>query len=148
MTTALTVRTIHVKGDTDLKVLSRWFPAADFKAAKGKDQVQSRVENSTVDHGVLDRDFATDEQVQATRMPESRLVILSRYCIENYLLEPDIIAAALTKLNIGDAHPMHSWTEAITFAAHCRIGEQHWHSTQQPMPSLPNGVSGSHWIVN
>jgi hypothetical protein len=111
MTTALTVRTIHVEGDTDHKVLSRWFPAADFKAAQGKDQVRSRVENSTVDYGVLDRDFATDEQVQATRMPESRLIILSRYCIENYLLEPDIIAAAFAELNLTDEHPAHIWLD-------------------------------------
>ncbi len=105
MTTALTLRTIHVEGGADFAVLSRWFPAVQFKGASGKDKVRSKVEHSTSDCGVLDRDFATDEQVQASNAPESRIAILSRYCIENYLLEPDIIVAALTELNLPNEHP-------------------------------------------
>ena len=140
MTTALTVRTIHVEGDTDLKVLSRWFPAMQFEEAGGKDKVRQRMKNSTVDYGVLDRDFATDEQVQASRMPESRLVILSRYCIENYLLEPDIIAAAFSALELTDGHPariwlneahirhtLHDWGNALALYAAANAIVSQWH---------------------
>ncbi len=111
MITTLTVHTIYVEGDDDLAVLSRWFPVIQFKKAGGKDEVRRCVENSAADRGVLDRDFATDAQVQASCATESRTVILSRYCIENYLLEPDIIAAAYAAVNLDAEHPAHQWLE-------------------------------------
>lgn len=111
MTTALTLHIVYVEGDDDLAVLSHWFPAVQFKKAGGKDEVRRRVENSIADCGVLDRDFATDEQVQASHTPESRIVILSRYCIENYLLEPDIIVAAMTELHRPDEHSARIWLD-------------------------------------
>jgi hypothetical protein len=111
MITSLTVHTIYVEGDDDLAVLSRWFPVTQFKKAGGKDEVRRRVENSAADCGVLDRDFATDAQVLASCTTAGRTVILSRYCIENYLLEPDIIAAACAALNLADEHPAHIWLD-------------------------------------
>ena len=128
MIPTLTVHTTYVEGGTDLTVLSKWFPAPNFALPDddkgGKDKVRRKVKNSAIDCGVLDRDFATDEQVQASQLPESRIVILSRYCIENYLLEPDIIAAACAALNLGDEHPARIWMEAV----HIRHTLHNWGS--------------------
>jgi hypothetical protein len=122
MTAALTVRTVYVEGDDDLAVLTRWFPAAQFKKAGGKEEVRRRVEQSDRVYGVLDRDFATDAQVAAGIVPDSRLVILSRYCIENYLLEPDIITAALMQHPLAAGLPAESWLDE----AHIRRTFHEW----------------------
>lgn len=114
MTHALTLHTVYVEGEGDLGVLSRWFPEVQFKKAEGKDRVRSQVEGTLTDCGVLDRDFATDEQVTLSCEIESRVVILSRYCIENYLLEPEIIAAALARLDLAVEHPARAWLDETT----------------------------------
>jgi hypothetical protein len=94
MTDSLSLHNIYVEGDDDINIFSRWFPRLQFKKAGGKDEVKSKVERDDESYGLLDRDFATDDQVAASREPDSRLIIMRRYCIENYLLEPTIIAAA------------------------------------------------------
>jgi len=37
MTHALTVKTVYVEGDDDLRILQAWFPYIQFKEAGGKD---------------------------------------------------------------------------------------------------------------
>jgi hypothetical protein len=102
MTRSLAAHNIYVEGDDDLQVLSHWFPHLQFTVVGGKDQVRSHVsrdENrARASHGLLDRDFAPDDEIADSRKAGSRLVIMRRYCIENYLLEPDIIASAVKSL--------------------------------------------------
>ena len=98
MTDSLSLHNIYVEGDDDINILSRWFPRLQFKRAGGKDEVKRKVERDDESYGLLDRDFATDGQVAASREPDSRLIIMHCYCIENYLLEPAIIATAIGQL--------------------------------------------------
>jgi hypothetical protein len=98
MTDSLSLHNIYVEGDDDINILSRWFPRLEFVKAGGKDKVRSKVEEDVDSYGLLDRDFTTDDEVAASREPGSRLIIMRRYCIENYLLEPPIIATAIRTL--------------------------------------------------
>ena len=93
---------VLVEGDDDLMVfeklyLERLVDVAFF--ATGGDQI---LENLLHDvqalrpdvetFGVRDRDFRSDAEVEASLTdPNSRLFILRRYCIENYLVEPQIV---------------------------------------------------------
>ncbi len=86
---------VCIEGKTDALVLPKWFPSVQFTPVGGKEQVKSRVNKQPLLHGLLDRDFVEDEAVAASQDQDSRLWILSRYSIENYLLEPAIIAGAL-----------------------------------------------------
>jgi len=110
MTRTLALRNIYVEGDNDRNILSSWFPRLQFETAGGKDKVKSKVEQDDLSYGLLDRDFATDDEVAASRAPHSRLVIMQRYCIENYLLEPTIIAAAVRQLSTVADH-LQSWLD-------------------------------------
>jgi len=102
MTRSLAAHNIYVEGNDDREILSIWFPQLPFKTVGGKDEVRKQVEKDESlgkkSHGLLDRDFATDNEVTDSRKPGSRLIIMRRYCIENYLLEPDIIASAVKLL--------------------------------------------------
>ena len=99
MTHPLTAKTVYVEGDDDVRILKAWFPSIpSFTKAGGKDEVAKRTQSDTACHGLKDRDFATDTEVAASRAPDSRLALLRRYCIENYLLEPDIIASAMSAM--------------------------------------------------
>jgi hypothetical protein len=101
MTNVLTLHQVYVEGADDVAVPSRWFPRLQFRAMNGKEAVRSRVEQEVGSFGLLDRDFAAEADVEASRGPGSRLAIMRRYAIENYLLEPDIIAAAANTLASG-----------------------------------------------
>jgi hypothetical protein len=76
--------------------------------------------------GLLDRDFATDEQVITSRDPTSRVAIMRRYAIENYLLEPTIIAEAVRQLlTTADAGQLRPWLdEAYTRAMFRRWADE------------------------
>jgi len=78
MTRSLSLRNVYVEGDDDVAVLSRWFPRLQFKASGGKDQVGRKVEQDSASYGLLDRDFAPDGEVEASREPHSRMVIMQR----------------------------------------------------------------------
>jgi len=93
MTSPLSPRIIYVEGKSDQKILERWFLDLKFEDAKGKNKVQSKAKEYHENWGLLDRDFADDKDVEASRQNNSRVIILRRYSIENYLLEPSIIAA-------------------------------------------------------
>ncbi|HBY96396.1 MAG TPA: hypothetical protein DEP84_21050 [Chloroflexi bacterium] len=102
MTSALSLRNIYVEGDDDVAVLSRWFPQLTFVPAGGKDEVRRRVAEDRASYGLLDRDFASDYEVDASRELNNRVVIMRRYTIENYFLDPSIVAEAIRQL-IPDA---------------------------------------------
>ena len=109
MTDSLSLSNIYVEGDDDANVLSRWFPRSHFIKAGGKDKVKSKVEQDDESDGLLDRDFADDDQAAASRETDSRLIIMQRYCIENYLLEPAIIATAVRQLQ--DLADLQDWLD-------------------------------------
>jgi len=111
MTNPLALRQVYVEGDEDVAVLSRWFPRVQFASVTGKDKVKSEVDRLAGGCGLLDRDFATDQDVEASRALDSRLVIMRRYAIENYLLEPDIVAAAVGELAASFPDQMASWQD-------------------------------------
>lgn len=101
---------IYVEGADDKYILSKWFPHLLFEDAKGKDNVPKRVDQNQASFGLLDRDFYSTDEVEASREDHSRLVILRRYCIENYLLDPAIIADVAQRLNNTHA-VLSSWSE-------------------------------------
>jgi hypothetical protein len=112
MTRSLSLHNIYVEGDGDVAVLSRWFPRLQFRAAGGKDQVRKKVRQDPESCGLSDRDFSTDEEVHASREADSRVVITRRYTIENYLLEPATIAAAVKRLvSFIDDEEIPAWRE-------------------------------------
>jgi hypothetical protein len=102
-------KAILVEGDTDFKVFRYWYSKefgeklvfyACKKEGGGKGCVKSRLEKAREvnipAYGIIDRDFCDDATVQASlNDPASRLFILSRHCIENYILEPDFVESVL-----------------------------------------------------
>lgn len=108
---ALTPFSIFVEGKDDLAVLKRWVPNLPFECAGGKDNVRSKIKPGSTHWGLLDRDFASNEQVRVSRQPGSHVILLQRYCIENYLLEPAIIAV-VAQTFINQHPPLAQWTEA------------------------------------
>lgn len=123
----LTPYTIYVEGDDDVNILKRWFPHLPFSKAGGKDSVKSKITAQSKNWGILDRDFADDAQVKASRLPGNRLILLNRYCIENYLLEPVLIAAVARSL-AHVAPALAKWTveteieqQIITWASELAI---------------------------
>jgi hypothetical protein len=129
MTRSLALYTIYVEGDDDRDILSPWFPHLQFKTAGGKDKVRRTVDEDQASYGLLDRDFAPEDQVAASREPHSRITIMQRYCIENYLLEPVIITAAVNPLRpitkslqawFDEAHVrqmLHQWASELALYA-------------------------------
>ncbi len=97
---------VLVEGDDDRDVLYRWFleRAADvvFYTASGSVNVvklANRIAALRPDvqvFGIRDRDFLSDAQVSAAfSTPNSLIFIWRRYCIENYLLEPEALLPEL-----------------------------------------------------
>ncbi|MFQ5342613.1 MAG: DUF4435 domain-containing protein [Anaerolineae bacterium] len=123
MTRSLSLRTIYVEGNDDVAVLSRWFPHLEFEAAGGKEQVRRQVERNLASYGLLDRDFTPNAEVEASREPHSRVVVMRRYTIENYLLEPTIIATAVSQLiPHADVDEVRIWLDET----HARQGIHEW----------------------
>lgn len=124
MTRLLTPGAISVEGDRDREILARWFPHLQFVAAGGKNNVHKRVAQSPRSWGVLDRDFADATAVNTSRLPASRVIILQRYCIENYLLEPGLIAT-VANLLLKDFPKLQLWTDEAYITQHLlRWGEE------------------------
>jgi len=110
---SLTPYTIYVEGDNDVNILKRWFPHLPFLKAGGKDRVRKEVKPQSKNWGILDRDFADDTIVEASRQPANRLVLLKRYCIENYLMEPALIAAVANSFS-STAPELTKWADEET----------------------------------
>jgi hypothetical protein len=111
-------KAVIVEGVTDSTIFQTWYPEKDFgdrltirpcrKEGGGKRCVKSRLEEvrkfgetfgmDIPVYGIIDRDFCDDATVQVSLdTPEERLFILSRYCIENYVLEPGLVHRELEK---------------------------------------------------
>ena len=110
MSRLLTPGTIFVEGDSDREILARWFVHLHFVAVNGKNNISKRVEQTSQSWGILDRDFVDEAAVNASRLPESRVIILRRYCIENYLLEPAMIAT-IARLLVNRFPTLQAWTD-------------------------------------
>jgi hypothetical protein len=105
----ITPGTIFVEGSEDQKILAAWFPHLQFVAEDGKNRVKSRLNQRTDCWGILDRDFADEVEVEQSWQNSNRLTLLRRYCIENYLLEPAMIAQAAERF--VTIHPeLQPWT--------------------------------------
>ena len=94
---------VFLEGDDDLRVFKTWFQQdlsrIYFFAAGGCSNVkrflQETLEHSTKKkiYGIIDRDFRTEEEVKSDKT--ENLFILTRYAIENYLLEADAVCDTL-----------------------------------------------------
>ncbi|MCE7990045.1 MAG: DUF4435 domain-containing protein [Caldilinea sp. CFX5] len=110
MNRLVTPGAIFVEGDSDRDILARWFPHLQFVVVNGKNNIHRRVEQVQQSWGLLDRDFADEAIVTTSRLPESRVFVLHRYCIENYLLEPATIAT-VAGLLVNRSPALQPWTD-------------------------------------
>jgi hypothetical protein len=115
MNRLVTPGAIFVEGDSDRAILARWFPHLQFVAVNGKNNIHKRIEQTSRSWGLLDRDFADETIVATSRLPESRVIVLRRYCIENYLLEPAMIAA-VAGLLVNRFPTLQPWTDEAHIA--------------------------------
>jgi len=98
------------EGPSDAAVLTRVLvggtisvPGLVVKAAHGSGlvrQVATYLSRETKDTvaSVQDRDFRTLDEVERSWAPDSRRFIWRRHMVENYLLEPPLIASALERI--------------------------------------------------
>jgi hypothetical protein len=97
---------VLVEGDDDRYVLREWFKEflseVEFYDCGGINNLNKWLED-LLSHGALkrayaitDRDFRADAEVDGSYAEDSRLFILRRYAIENYLLEPHPLWEVLT----------------------------------------------------
>lgn len=110
MNRLVTPGAIFVEGDSERDILARWFTHLQFVAVNGKNNIRKRVEQTSRSWGLLDRDFADEAIVTTSRLPESRVIVLRRYCIENYLLEPAMITA-VAGLLVNRFPTVQPWTD-------------------------------------
>jgi hypothetical protein len=110
MNRLVTPGAIFVEGDSDRNILARWFTHLQFVAVNGKNNIHKRVEQTSRSWGLLDRDFADEAIVTTSRLPESRVIVLRRYCIENYLLEPAMITV-VAGLLVNRFPTVRPWTD-------------------------------------
>lgn len=93
---------VLLEGDTDCEIFEEWYEEhldkLYFRPAGGYTGVESLL-NTALSYsvykrmyGIIDRDFHEDAEVAASlNNTTSHLYILTRYCIENYLLEPSAL---------------------------------------------------------
>lgn len=96
---------IWVEGPDDKETLREWFMErlgeVEFYAAGGWKTVENKLQEYLAHdipnvYGIIDRDFRSADEVEsAFQNPETRLFILRRYAIENYLLEPTALREEL-----------------------------------------------------
>jgi len=111
---ASTVVYVEDNADTIWRV---WFPlekGVRFVDVGGKAAVKRKVCDDTqkgiLSFGVVDRDFDSDEAVQRSLAPDSRVCVIGRYAVENYLLEPQAIADTVARLPaVARSEP--EWTD-------------------------------------
>ena len=116
---------VLVEGPDDVDVLETWYlerlPELLFFPAGGYSEVESRLQELSVlrqdvsVYGIRDRDFHEDAYVQnALDNPNSRLFLLRRYSIENYLLEPAALYVEMRTF-LGELCPVN---DVPTVTAH------------------------------
>ena len=100
-------RLVLVEGDTDLAAFNEWFLERDaellFHVPGGGGEGVRAFLQQTLDasvtkrvYGIIDRDFRAEAEVEdCLNDAASHLFILRRYCLENYLLEPEVLREEL-----------------------------------------------------
>jgi hypothetical protein len=98
---------VLVEGATDRAIFREWyrerlgeveFFAPDTLGAKGVETLLAKVlalspSAKPREFGIIDRDFRSEAEVEATYLDnDAHLFILRRYAIENYLLDPTVVA--------------------------------------------------------
>lgn len=63
-----------------------------FIGVKDKNSVFMNIKNDPRYHGLMDRDFLMDKEIEKAKKKYPHLFILKYYCFENYLYHPDNIA--------------------------------------------------------
>jgi hypothetical protein len=100
---------VYVEDNADT-VWRIWFPpekGVRFVNVGDKAAVKRK---GNLSFGVVDRDFDDDEAVQESLAPGSRVCSISRYAVENYLLEPRAIADVVAGLPaVAQSEPQ--WTD-------------------------------------
>ncbi|PWK16279.1 uncharacterized protein DUF4435 [Tumebacillus permanentifrigoris] len=82
-------RQLCLEGTDDDKTLKKMFELkCQTKVSGNKRSVRKDVFQEEACCGLVDRDFDQEEKVEHSRGEGSRCVILRRYALENYLLEP------------------------------------------------------------
>ena len=115
---------VFVEGDDDECVFNAWFkerlPDVFFYPATGVSVVQKRLTQvkekrpDVTAFGIRDRDFLSDGEVQAALNDSAtRLFILTRYSVENYLLEPQALLDAMDDF-LGVKNPVKNAAEVET----------------------------------
>jgi len=66
-----------------------------FIGVKDKNSVFMNIKNDPRYHGLMDRDFLTDQELEKARKKYPKLHILQYYCFENYLYHPDNLAEVI-----------------------------------------------------
>ena len=95
---------VYVEDNAD-SVWRVWFPPEKgyrFIDVGSKVEVRRRVQDDLrkgiLSFGVVDRDFDDDQTVENSLAPDSHVHVISRYAVENYLLEPHAIARTAAQL--------------------------------------------------
>ena len=112
-------RLVLLEGASDVAVFREWYrdrrDVIEFfspevpQGRSGVENLLNRILAQSTspnprEYGIVDRDFREDAEVESVLAdPNTRLFILRRYCIENYLLEPVAVAEELRVLSGSDA---------------------------------------------
>ncbi len=103
---------VLVEGADDVEVFQIWYrdrrSQIEFYAAEGYSSVEVflteilNYSSTRQAYGFIDRDFRSEAEVEAQLAnPETRLFILRRYALENYLLDPRAVFEELSLLYPG-----------------------------------------------
>lgn len=104
-------KVLVVEGPTDVQMLNLMLDKPEFKrenpmsrwiigAAGGKTQVLKFLERQPEWHGLVDRDAWTQEEIHEAIRRHPNLHLLPRFCLENFLIDPEEIYPALKSLRI------------------------------------------------
>lgn len=115
---------VFLEGETDVEVFQKWYAEYDdrllFYFAGGVGQVKEKVEAALAIspkfpvYGITDRDFRENSEVETIlNDPSAKLFMLTRYALENYLLDPEWVFKELEtacgqRFAINDATEMES----------------------------------------
>ena len=101
-------RGLAVEGETDKIIVEAflnagekvghwvdWRSLVSIQALEGSNNILKALKQDSRIWGLIDRDWRTDQEVQALQNDHSRLLILPRKTIENYAIAPDELNAML-----------------------------------------------------
>ncbi len=84
------------------KKYSNWENCLLFYPADGKNKVIDELKKSRDFIGIIDKDEWSEEDIAENKKMLSNLIIIPRYCMESYLVDPEEIWEALPKIRRND----------------------------------------------